>query len=182
MNHQWHGHNPYFCVCVFLSPKYLQMCFWAIWYHDSFWISLFFNLRVKQNKVTNSLSLQCRDVKIYISGACVCKEVCACTHTHSHGQTVSGCCGWLLRPAFQKLPVTDKMCTTLYKSCRIEAVTASREWTASQYRELWKIQSRNDEPCHSRSTSEQIKQGGNRWDMGAKAAIKRQNIFWLQRG
>lgn len=83
MNHQWHGHNPYFCVCVFLSPKYLQMCFWAIWYHDSFWISLFFNLRVKQNKVTNSLSLQCRDVKIYISGARVCKEVCACIRTHT---------------------------------------------------------------------------------------------------
>lgn len=150
MNHQWHGHNPYFCecVCVFLSPKYLQMCFWAIWYHDSFWISLFLSQSEAEQGHKFSVAAMQGCKNIYLWRACVCVRKCVHVlthmHTHSHGQTVSGCCGWLMRPAFEKLPVTDKMCTTLYKSCRVEAVTARGEWTASQYGELWKIQSRND--------------------------------------
>lgn len=44
----------------------------------------FFYLRVELNRVTNSLSLQCRDVKIYLHCVCVCVSGSLwCTYTHT---------------------------------------------------------------------------------------------------
>lgn len=71
-------------VCVFFYPPNIFKCVSEPFdIMTPFEFLFFLNLRVKQNKVTNSLSLQCRAVKIYNSGARVCKEVCACIHTHT---------------------------------------------------------------------------------------------------